>query len=162
MVVEEHRTKKSWLSRTKASNSARARVRDEPKRGAPLNFQEKFTARAIRHFGKAAAALEKNVPTLGDDLLKSDYFLAPQAFLSIVLFITALSSVASVIGIALFLVTHNLMYIPLVVVPLGALVVGLSLPSMSKSSRANAIDGEIAFVIGYLSVLITGGISPIE
>jgi archaeal flagellar protein FlaJ len=26
----------------------------------------------------------------------------------------------------------------------------------------NAIDGELAFVVGYLSVLITGGISPIE
>lgn len=163
MVVEEHKAKKnSWLNRAAKSDSVRAKVQAGRNRGAPLNFQDKFTAVAIKHFGNAASAVEKNLPTLGDDLLKSDYFLAPQAFLSIVLFLTALTGVASVVGIALFMLTHNLLYIPLVVIPLGTLVIGLSLPSMSKSSRANAIDGEIAFVIGYLSVLITGGISPIE
>src|SRR5262249_45026049 len=37
-----------------------------------------------------------------------------------------------------------------------------SLPRSSKSGRAGSIEGELPFVIGYLAVLISGGISPIE
>jgi flagellar protein FlaJ len=48
------------------------------------------------------------------------------------------------------------------VVPFAVFGLGISLPKMSRSGRGNAIDGELAFVIGYLSVLITGGIAPIE
>lgn len=162
MTIEGHATKKSWINGIKKSTSTKNKRSVDKRRGAPLNFQDRLTATAIRYFGNAALRVEKNMPTLGEDLLKSDYFLAPQAFLSIVLFLTALTSAASVVGIALFLLTHNLLYIPLVLIPIGTLTIGLSLPSMSKSGRANAIDGEIAFVIGYLSVLITGGISPIE
>jgi flagellar protein FlaJ len=162
MTIEGHTTKKSWTNGIKKSSTTKNKRSVDKRRGAPLNFQDRLIATAIRYFGNAALRVEKKMPTLGEDLLKSDYFLAPQAFLSIVLFLTALTCAASVVGIALFLLTHNLLFIPLVLIPIGTLMIGLSLPSMSKSSRANAIDGEIAFVIGYLSVLITGGISPIE
>jgi flagellar protein FlaJ len=136
--------------------------RRKKNKGANLNFQDKFTAIAVRYFGGMASRVEKSMPTLGDDLLKSDYFIAPQAFLSIVLFVTTLTGAISIAGIMMFVATQNFLYIPLVMAPFGTLTIGLSLPSMSKGNRANAIDGELAFVIGYLSVLITGGVSPIE
>ena len=131
-------------------------------KGTQLNFQEKLTAVSIKYFGTLASRVEKSMPTLGEDLLKSDYFVAPHAFLSIVLFLTALTGAAAAFGVYMYATTQNLLFIPLVLVPIGTFAIGLSLPSMSKGSRANAVEGELAFVIGYLSVLISGGISPIE
>ena len=131
-------------------------------KGVQLNFQEKLTAVSIKYFGTLASRVEKNMPTLGEDLLKSDYFVAPHAFLSIVLFLTALTGAAAAFGVYMYATTLNLLFIPLVLVPIGTFAIGLSLPSMSRGSRANAVEGELAFVIGYLSVLISGGISPIE
>ncbi|MGI0014140.1 MAG: type II secretion system F family protein, partial [Nitrososphaera sp.] len=131
-------------------------------KGVDLNFQEKVTAFSIRSFRNLAASLEKTMPTLGEDLLTSNYFVSPQAFLSLILFATILSVPIAVIGIVLTVVTANYLFVPLAVVPFMVFAVGLSLPKTSRSSRGNAIDGELAFVIGYLSVLISGGIAPID
>lgn len=130
--------------------------------GAKLAFQEKLTAFAIRAFGKFSVGLEKNMPTLGEDLLMSNYFLSPQAFLSLILFATILSIPFAVLGAAMTIILQNPLFIALAIVPFAVFGMGLSLPKTSRSGRANAIDGELAFVIGYLSVLITGGIAPIE
>ena len=46
-------------------------------KGLQLNFQEKLTAVSIKYFGTLASRVEKSMPTLGEDLLKSDYFVAP-------------------------------------------------------------------------------------
>ena len=156
---------KNWTNskrRTDKKKKGSSGLFKRKKKGADLSFQDKFTAIAIKYFGGMTSKIEKSMPTLGDDLLKSDYFIAPQAFLSVILFLTTLTGVASVAGILLFVTTHNLLFLPLVIAPLGTMMVGLTLPSMSKGGRANAIEGELAFVIGYLSVLITGGVSPIE
>ncbi|MGH9879231.1 MAG: type II secretion system F family protein, partial [Nitrososphaerales archaeon] len=131
-------------------------------KGVDLNLQEKVAAFSIRSFRNLAASLEKTMPTLGEDLLTSNYFVSPQAFLSLILFATILSVPIAVIGIVLTVVTANYLFVPLAVVPFMVFAVGLSLPKTSRSSRGNAIDGELAFVIGYLSVLISGGIAPID
>lgn len=156
-------SKKSWSGAIKKKRPEKSEFETRQKRkGTDLNFQDKFAAIAIKYFGNSASQIEKKMPTLGEDLLKSDYFVAPQAFLSIVLFVTALAVVASAAGLCMFVATQNFFYVPAIMIPFGTFAIGLSLPSMSRGGRANAIDGELAFVIGYLSVLITGGVSPIE
>ncbi len=132
------------------------------RKGTPLNFQERTTALAIRMFGKNSIKLERNMPTLGEDLLMSNYFVSPQAFLSLIVFATIFSVPLAVLGVVLIVLESNVLFIPMVIVPLMVFAIGLSLPKSSRSGRAGAVDGELAFVIGYLSVLITGGISPIE
>jgi flagellar protein FlaJ len=132
------------------------------KKGADLNFSEKFTAISIRYFGKAAKGIEKSMPTIGEDLLMSNYFLSPNAFLSIILFATILSLPIAAFGAYMAYATSSLMYAAAAIVPAGVLGMGLSMPKSSRSGRASAVDGELAFVIGYLSVLITGGVSPIN
>jgi flagellar protein FlaJ len=131
-------------------------------KGAQLNSQEKLTATAIRFFGGLANKLEESMSTLGEDLLMSNYFLSPQAFLSMILFATVLSIPVAVAGAVIAILTGNIIFFAMAIVPLGVFGMGLSLPKSSRGSRASAIDGEIAFVVGYLSVLITGGVSPIE
>jgi flagellar protein FlaJ len=79
-----------------------------------------------------------------------------------VFFATILCIPIAAAGVILTIFTGNLLFMPLVLAPFGAFGLGVVLPKASKSSRANAIDGELAFVIGYLSVLITGGIAPMD
>lgn len=141
---------------------SKERKKKHRRHGAELNFPERFTAISIRYFGKLATRLEKGMPTIGEDLLMSNFFLSPTAFLSIILFVTILSTPVAAFGAYMALTTLNLVYAAATVVPIGVIGVGLSLPKSSKSGRASSVDGELPFVIGYLSVLITGGVSPIN
>lgn len=144
------------------STKPRREKKENRKKGAELNFTEKFTAVSIRYFGKLATKIENNMPALGEDLLMSNYFLSPNAFLSIILFVTILSLPIVALGAFLAYITTNPVYAAAAVVPIGVFGIGLSLPKSSRSGRASAVDGELPFVIGYLSVLITGGVSPIN
>jgi archaeal flagellar protein FlaJ len=131
-------------------------------KGTPLDSQERLAARAVSLVGNIAEKLESKLPSLSEDLLMSNYFLAPKTFLSIVLFATVLSVPVAVIGVILAALTGNIIFLALVIIPVGVFGMGISMPKSSRSGRANGVDGELAFVIGYLSVLITGGVSPIE
>jgi flagellar protein FlaJ len=160
MTIELRRNK-----RTDADRKKRSQLQELTKRktaGAKLEFQEKVTALAIRTFGNFSGRLGQSMPTLGEDLMMSNYFLSPQAFLSLILFVTILSLPIAAVGVLMTLLTQSPMFLPMVVIPFAVFAIGLTLPKTSRSSRANAIDGELAFVVGYLSVLITGGISPID
>jgi len=131
-------------------------------RGIPLDFQEKLTGHAVRYFGKYAEKLEAKMPTISEDLHMSNYFMAPIAFLSMILMFTALSIPVALAGVILAAVTGNIIFMASLLAPVVVLGMGISMPKSSRSGRASAVDGELAFVIGYLSVLITGGVSPIE
>ena len=160
MTIELRRNKKSDVDRKK-----REQLQELTKRksaGAKLTFQERISALAIKTFGRFSGKLEQSMPTLGEDLMMSNYFLSPQAFLSMILFVTILSVSIAAVGVLMTLITQSPMFLSMAVVPIAVFAIGLTLPKTSRSSRANAIDGELAFVVGYLSVLITGGISAIE
>ncbi len=164
---EDDRKNDNDIKRILIDDSKRKQIRElttkvQRPEGAPLNFTEKATAFSLRYFGRIADAIGEGMPTLGEDLLMSNYFISPRAFLSIIVLATLLSIPVSVVGVMIFVFTSNIMLIPLAIIPLAVFGVGLSLPKSSKSGRASAIDSEIAFVVGYLSVLITGGVSPIE
>src|SRR6185503_13578092 len=160
MTIELRRKKKSDVDRKK-----REQLQDLAKRksaGAKLTFQERISALAIKTFGQFSGRLEQSMPTLGEDLMMSNYFLSPQAFLSMIIFVTILSIPIAALGLLMTLITRSPMFLSMALVPIAVFAIGLTLPKTSRSSRANAIDGELAFVVGYLSVLITGGISAIE
>lgn len=129
---------------------------------ARLGISDRIVALAIKVFSPLAKRLEQMMPTIGEDILKSNLLIAPDAFLSLLLFITFASIGVSVIT-AYLMLSMNLLLLA-VAIPMPAYVfgIGIAIPKMSQSSRASALDGEIAFVIGYLSVLMGGGVSPIK
>lgn len=151
----------STIQEKQSSHSERKMAKQKTK-GAELNKSERVTAFAIRMFGKYTPTLERSMPSLGEDLLMSSYFLSPQAFLSLILFATILCIPVAGLGIALAMLTSNMALAATATIPFVVFAIGLSLPKAGKSSRAGAIDGELAFVVGYLSVLITGGIAPVD
>jgi flagellar protein FlaJ len=62
----------------------------------------------------------------------------------------------------MFVTTGTMFFALAILAPVVVIGAGLTIPKMSQSNRASALEEEIAFVVGYLSVLITGGISPLE
>lgn len=130
--------------------------------GTELEFSEKFSALSIRYFGKIASRMEKSMPRLGEDLLMSNSFHSPNAFLSLVIFVTMLSLPAAAFGMIMAFATQTPIFGVAAITPIMVFGIGLSLPKSGRSSRASAVDAELPFVIGYLSVLITGGVSPIN
>jgi flagellar protein FlaJ len=156
--------KRNELGQKKRAAEKQSRDKKERQRkmGASLDFTEKFTAVSIRYFGRLATKLEGSMPTLGEDLLMSNIFLSPNAFLSVILFVTILSLPIAAIGAVMALTSQSIIFAAAAIVPLGVFGIGMSMPKSSRSSRASAPDGELPFVIGYLSVLITGGVSPIN
>jgi len=159
----ESDSKDSNAKKSQLAKQIRKDREEKPRRtGASLSFSEKFTALSIRYFGRIASKVEKNMPTLGEDLLMSNFFLSPSAFLSIIMFVTVLSIPIGLFGAVMALTTNNLIFAATAIVPLAAFGIGLTMPKSSRSGRASSVDGELPFVMGYLSVLITGGVSPVN
>jgi len=149
-------TKRPKGSKKKKKSDPRKEIRDM------LSFQENFVAIAVQYFGGLASKIQKKMPSVTEDLLMSSYFIAPEAFISLILFIAILSIPAAAAGVAMYFVSGELAFLALIMAPPIILGIGLYLPKSSRSSRASAVDGELAFTIGYLSVLLSGGVSPIE
>src|SRR4051812_29438157 len=81
-----------------AKNANRDKKRSRQRLAANLSLQDKLTAVSVRYFGKVAGKLEARMPTLGEDLLKSNYYLSPNGFLAIVIFATILSIPIAIFG----------------------------------------------------------------
>ncbi len=126
-----------------------------------IGISDRITAIAIKIFGSLANRLEQRMPTIGEDILKSNLLISPEAFLSLLLFITFTSIGVSLLAVYLMLYINSLLFIIAIPTPLYVFGIGLLIPKISQSSRVSALDSEITFVIGYLSVLIGGGVSPL-
>lgn len=102
------------------------------------------------------------MPLLKDDLLKSNLRVTPVGLISIALFSTLLSGIVAV-GITVWASFTPFTFLYLVgVVPFVVFLIVLNGPRLSKSSRAAALENELPFVVGYMSILAGGGLSLID
>ncbi len=144
-----------------------ARSREAPK--VKLTFFDKFTSIAFRLFASQSTRLSRSIPGLRDNILKSNYRITPEGLIAVALLSTVITgAVATVfiyIGFALLklgLTTLSFVYALgfVVAIPL-VFVILINAPRLSASSRAASINNELPFVIGYISVLAGGGVSPL-
>jgi flagellar protein FlaJ len=68
------------------------------------------------------------------------------------------AALLSYVGLAVF--HTSFLLLSFVAVPL-VFILAINAPKLSASNRASAIDTELPFVIGYMSVLAGGGVSPL-
>ncbi len=126
-----------------------------------LTFFDKFTALAYRAFGNQGRSFAKNVPSLRDDILKSNLRITPEGLISVAILSTIIASVVAIsIVIVGLLLQVLLLSLAIVVVPIVFLLM-LNAPKISQSSRSYALENEFPFVIGFMEVLAGGGVSPI-
>ena len=124
---------------------------------------DKFVSATFKVFSRPASRIADSMPSLRKDILKSNLRVSPEGLVSLALFATTVTAVATV-SMALYGVLV-LGVVWLIFLPIAApfiYVVVVNLPKASASTRAAAIDAELPFVLGYMSVLAGGGVAPIE
>jgi len=137
-------------------------TRGAQKQKLKLTAFDSFTRLAFRIFGAPSTGLTRNIPLLRDSILRSNLRITPEGLVSVALFATMISTVFAVIGIYVgFGVYHVPYFLALIAaVPLVFTIV-INMPKISASSRAASMDIELPFVVGYISVLAGGGVSPL-
>jgi flagellar protein FlaJ len=86
----------------------------------------------------------------------------PVGLVSVALFSALLSGVVS-LGIIAWAATTRFSFLYLVgVTPLVVVLLVLNAPRISKSGRAAALENELPFVVGYMSILSGGGLTLID
>jgi flagellar protein FlaJ len=102
------------------------------------------------------------MPLLRDDLLRSNLRVTPVGLVSVALFSSLISALVS-LGIIAWASTTAYSFLYLVAVtPFVVFALVINGPKISKSSRGAALDNELPFVVGYMSILAGGGLSLID
>ena len=144
------------LSKKKKQRKIRKKEMEEGKQ--PF---DRFLRLALRTVGSPSKRIVKHMPNLRDDILKSNLNISPLGIVSISLFATILCVPIIILG-AIIMVAEGLglfaVFLPFVL-PFP-FVIGVSLPKISASSRAQALENELPYLVGYITVLAGGGISP--
>lgn len=128
---------------------------------AQTTSSDKFLRLALKVAGGPAKKIVKHMPNLREDILRSNLNISPQGIVAISLFATIMCVPFILIG-AFVMLSYGLglfaVFLPFVL-PFP-FVIGVSLPKISASSRAQALENELPYLIGYITVLAGGGISP--
>ncbi len=131
------------------------------KNGQKLTPLDRVSGFSLKLFGRPARRLSRIVPTLRDDILKSNLRTTPDALVSLVILVLVISSV---VAGTLMVVAFVFNFLPLALVgvaPPIAVLLTLNAPRISQSSRSYALENELPFMVGYMEVLSGGGTSPV-
>ena len=137
-----------------------SRQKDQQK--IKLGSFDKLTRLSFRLFASPATRLSRSIPLLRDSILRSNLRITPEGLLSLAMFFTAIVAVVAVIGVYVGVEVLGIPYFLALIaaVPL-TFIITINAPRFSASGRANSINVELPFVIGYISVLAGGGVSPL-
>ena len=105
-----------------------------------LSSGDKFTAFAIRLFHRPASWFSEKMPSLKEDILKSNMANSPIGHVSTVIFFSIIGIIPGIVGLFLFALTGLIYGLFLLPLPLLILLIGLFSPKMGQSSRANALE----------------------
>ena len=137
-------------------------ARKEQKQRVKLSGFENFSRAAFRIFSSPATRLTRSIPLLRDQILRSNIRITPEGLVAVAMFSTVIAAIAVAAGVYVGFVMYHIPYflalfaaIPLVFVFI------INGPKISASTRANSINIELPFVVGYISVLAGGGVSPL-
>lgn len=136
--------------------------RGQKKEALKLTAFDSFTRLAFRVFAAPATRISASIPLLRDNILKSNLRITPEGLVSLALFSTVVTAGVTALGIWIGFGLYHIPYFLalLAAVPLIFMIV-INAPKISSSSRSNAINIELPFVVGYISVLAGGGVSPL-
>ena len=126
-----------------------------------LTFFDRFTSLAYKIFGNQGKSFSKSMPSLRDDIMKSNLRITPEGLISVALLSTVIVSIVAIATVIVAVLLHFILLSLIVVgIPIVFLIM-LNAPKISQSSRSYALENEFPFVIGFMEVLAGGGVSPI-
>jgi archaeal flagellar protein FlaJ len=131
-------------------------------RGPSMTAFDKFTMVTFRIFATPATRISRSIPLLRENILRSNLRITPEGLVAVALFSMVIAGLGATAGAYVGFVMLGIPYFLALyaVVPLAFIIV-IYLPRISASNRGSSIDNELPFVVGYISVLAGGGISPL-
>jgi archaeal flagellar protein FlaJ len=127
-----------------------------------VTLLDKISVFALRIFGRPARRIVKGMPSMRDDILKSNLRTTPDALVSLALLIATLAGIVTAAIVVVAILTGFLLLTLVIVAPPIALLIALNAPKFSQSSRSYALENELPFLVGYMEVLAGGGVSPVS
>ena len=132
------------------------------KDGQKLTLLDKASGASLKVFGGPAKRIARSMPSMRQEILKSNLRTTPEALVALSLLILVITSAAAAAVVVLALLTGFLLLTLVIVAPPIALMVSLNAPKVSQSSRSYALENELPFMVGYMEVLAGGGVSPVS
>lgn len=127
-----------------------------------LTLLDRVSGFSLKIFGKPAERIARSMPSMRDDILKSNLRTTPVALVSLALLaLTLAGAIAAATIVAAILFGFLLLTLVIVAPPIAFLVV-LNSARFSQSSRSYALENELPFMVGYMEVLAGGGVSPVS
>jgi archaeal flagellar protein FlaJ len=125
------------------------------------SFSDTLVKVALRYTRAPTRFLAKKMPGLRENLLRSSLRISPEGLIAISLLFTFITVPVSIIG-AYLLATHGFALEAYAIPAVSVLpfFIGISIPKISASSRAQSLDNELPYLFAYITVLAGGGISP--
>jgi archaeal flagellar protein FlaJ len=159
-------TKQKMKRRGKKRKKIKEQVEEEIEGNAKkakekVAFSDRVLRFALKYTRYPTRIIAKRMPKLRDDLLRSSLRISPEGVISLSLLFTLISIPAAIFGA--FELTRMGLGLYALAMP-GVIVVpflmGITIPKVSASSRAQALENELPYLFAYITVLAGGGISP--
>jgi flagellar protein FlaJ len=127
-----------------------------------LTMLDRLSGFSLKIFGGPARSVAGGMKGLRDEILKSNLRITPVALVSLSLLITTITAAVAVFLTILGFLMGFLWLSLSLVAPMIALLVSINAPRFSQSSRSYALENELPYLVGYMEVLSSGGVSPIS
>ena len=126
-----------------------------------MTFLDRMTSISYGTLGSPARRLAKSSPGLRESLLRSDLSVTPEGLMSIALMATLITTVVTAGVVAVCVLLSFYVGVLLFLLPVLVFLLVLSAPRLSQASRSSAVENELPFVVGFMSILAGGGESLI-
>jgi archaeal flagellar protein FlaJ len=155
---EQPQPKSKKLKLPKAPRAAKP---EKKQVGTKSSFSEKFVRFSLRLMNKPVKLISPRFPKLRDQILRSSMYTSADILLSMGLLFSLLSVPVAIGGALILIHAHLAIFaLAMIAVPPVPFILIISLPKISAGSRAQALDNELPYLVGYITVLAGGGISP--
>lgn len=148
--------KQTFVPRQRKSSTKKSRE-DAPK----VTFFDRLLRFSLKYTYRSSRILTSRLPQLRKDIERSNIHVAAEGLVSLAMLFTFITIPLAAAG-AFFLYRAGL-GLPVLALPAIAILpplIILNIPKISASSRSQALDNELPYVVGYITVLAGGGISP--
>jgi archaeal flagellar protein FlaJ len=124
-------------------------------------FNEKFLRFALRSTSPLTKIASARLPKLREDILKSNMFISTDSLISLGILFSLISIPVAIVG-AIVMIHFGLALfsIAMIAVPPLPFLIVINMPKISAGSRGQALENELPYLVGYITVLAGGGISP--
>jgi len=125
-----------------------------------LPFLKALEAWSFRLFGRFAPSFLKHVIQFKDYLERAKIKIYPETYISLMLFIAALTLPVPIVSIIILYLYGFIPLIFLVPLPIYIMIGFMLIPISRAGERASNLEREMPFAAAYISVMASGGIAP--